>query len=227
MTNLAQRTRAFLRRRRPFSAAELIADGIVHGVGLVMAMVAGSVLLTLALVQTAPEAFWPLAVYIGTLIGVLSISLAFNLWPQGPVKAWLARFDQAAIFLFIAGTYTPLLAALGDVPIAQNLLIFVWSGALLGVALKLLVPLRFERTAILFYLAIGWSGIVAFQTLAATLPPTAVWLIVAGGIAYSAGIVFHVWERLAFQNVVWHAFVVIGASLHLIAMYDVTVISRL
>ncbi|MCD7059465.1 PAQR family membrane homeostasis protein TrhA [Pelagibacterium xiamenense] len=227
MTKVGQRARDFLRTRRTYSLAELIADGVVHGIGLVMAMVAGSVLLTLALVRTAPEVFVPLAVYVGSLIGVLSVSLAFNLWPEGRVKAWLARFDQAAIFLFIAGTYTPVLASAGDAPMADKLLIFVWAGALLGVALKLLVPKRFGRAAIIVYLAMGWSGVVAFQTLTATLPPTALWLILAGGIAYSAGIIFHLWERLAFQNVLWHIFVVLGASLHLVAMYDFAVISRL
>ncbi|WP_404405466.1 hemolysin III family protein [Pelagibacterium halotolerans] len=227
MSKVSERARDFLFTPRTYTLAELIADGVVHGIGLVMAMVAGSVLLTLALVRTAPEAFVPLSVYVGTLVGVLSVSLAFHLWPKGRTKAWLARFDQAAIFLFIAGTYTPFLAAAGNAPIADKLLVFVWAGAIVGVALKLLAPRHFGRIAIIFYLAIGWSGIVAFQTLTATLPPAALWLILAGGVAYSAGIVFHLWERLAFQNVLWHIFVVIGASLHLIAIYDVAVISRL
>src|SRR5690606_30495548 len=151
---------------------------------------------------------------------LLTASMAFNLCPVGPVKAWLARIDQAAIFLFIAGSYTPLLTMLGDVPIAERLLVFVWGMALVGVALKLLVPQHFGRLAILFYLAIGWSGVVAFHALAEALPATALWLIVAGGIAYSAGIIFHLWERLVFQNAVWHAFVVVGATLHLIAVFQ-------
>lgn len=227
-TNLRRNAKAYvLRRRRAFTRAELIADGIVHGVGLVVALVAGSVLLTIAVLQTAPQEVAALSVYVGSFVVLLAASMAFNLCPAGPLKGWLARIDQAAIFLFIAGTYTPLLAALGEVPVADKLLAFVWGTALVGVALKLLVPQHFGRLAIPFYLAIGWSGIVAFHALAAALPTTALWLIVAGGVAYSAGIVFHLWERLAFQNVLWHVFVVAGATLHLIAIFEAMVIARL
>lgn len=225
----AQRTPATSQAgdRRAFTLAELIADGIVHGVGLLVALVAGTVLLTMAIVETAQDDVLALSVYVGSFIVLLTASLAFNLCPSGQLKAWLARIDQAAIFLFIAGTYTPFLSALGDVPVAERLTLFVWASALIGVALKLLVPQHFGRLAIPFYLAIGWSGVMAFGALAAALPTTALWLLVAGGIAYSAGIIFHLWEKLAFQNVLWHAFVVIGATLHLIAIFDAMVVSRL
>lgn len=216
-----------LRTRRAFTRAELIADGVVHGVGLLVALVPGTILLTIALLQTAQDEIGALAIYVGSFVTLLTASMAFNLCPEGNLKAWLARFDQAAIFLFIAGTYTPFLAALGDVPIADKLMLFVWATAIVGVALKLLIPQHFGRLAIPFYLAIGWSGILAFHALAAALPATALWLLVAGGVAYSAGIVFHLWEKLRFQNVLWHTFVVIGATLHLIAIFDAMVLSRL
>lgn len=221
------RAKMWLNKVRPFTLAELIADGIVHAVGLVMAIAAGSVLVVFAAVQTAPEVVPELVLYVGSLIAVLSVSLAFNLWPDSRAKRFLARLDQAAIFLFIAGTYTPFLAVIGGTPATDLLLAFVWGAALVGVALKLIVPERFGRLAIILYLAIGWSGVVVFQTLAASLPATTLWLILAGGISYSAGIVFHLWDRLKFQNVVWHAFVVIGASLHLFATLDCMVFSRL
>lgn len=226
--SMSRNARAFiLRRRRAFTLAEVIADGIVHGVGLLVALVAGTVLLTIAVMQTAQDEVLALSVYVGSFIVLLSASMAYNLCPEGSLKAWFARFDQAAIFLFIAGTYTPLLAALGDVPIAGKLMLFVWATAIVGVALKLLVPQYFGRLAIPFYLAIGWSGVLAFHALAAALPATALWLLVAGGVAYSAGIIFHLWERLHFQNVLWHVFVVIGATLHLVAIFDAMVVSRL
>jgi hemolysin III len=212
---------------RAYSLAELIADGIVHGVGLLLAVVAGSALLIMAAVETAPEHVGPLVLYVGTMVMVLSASLAFNLWPMSPFRGWLARLDQAAIFLFIAGTYTPFLAVVGETAVASLMMTLVWGAALVGVALKLIVPERFGRLAILLYLAIGWSGVFVFQTLATVLPPTTLWLLLAGGIAYSAGIVFHVWDRLKFQNVLWHVFVVTGASLHLWATLDCMVFSRL
>lgn len=225
---MGRNAKAFvLRKRRAFTLAELIADGIVHGVGLLVALIAGTVLLTVAIMQTATSEVAALAIYVTSFVVLLTVSMAFNLCPPGPLKPWLARLDQAAIFLFIAGTYTPFLAALGDVPLAEKLLLFVWGTALIGVALKLLVPQHFGRLAIPFYLAIGWSGVVVFQALAAALPATAMWLLVAGGVAYSTGIIFHLWERLHFQNVVWHGFVVIGASLHLTAIFQAVVAGQL
>lgn len=219
--------RTWWNKVRPLSLAEIVADGIVHAIGLVTAIAAGSVLLVFAAMGTAPDELPALVLYVASLLGVLSISLAFNLWPVSPIKRALARLDQAAIFLLIAGTYTPFLAAVGATPATQLLMVLVWGAALIGIALKLIVPERFGRLAIVLYLGIGWSGGFVFQTLAATLPPTTLWLILAGGIAYSAGVVFHLWDRLKFQNVLWHIFVVVGASLHLFATLDLMVLSRL
>ena len=215
------------REQRPYTASELVVDAIVHMLGLVVAISAGSVLLTLALMHTAPEAFPALLVYVCTLIAVLGISLAYNLWPVSPIKRHLARFDQAAIFLFIAGSYTPFLAVIGGTSVGAVMMSLVWGSSLVGVALKLIVPQKFGRLAIILYLAIGWSGIVVFQSLAQALPATTLWLLLAGGLTYSAGVIFHLWEKLKFQNALWHVFVVTGASLHLWAVLDCMVISRL
>lgn len=216
-----------VRLRRAYSTAELVVDAVVHILGLVGAVAAGSILLALALMQTAPEAFPALLVYVATLVVVLGVSLAFNLWPNTPVKNYLARFDQAAIFLFIAGSYTPFLAALGGTPAGVVMMSLVWGASLVGVALKLIVPERFGRIAIALYLAIGWSGVLVFQALGQALPASTLWLLLAGGVTYSAGIIFHLWEKLKFQNALWHVFVVAGASLHLWAVIDCMVIARL
>jgi len=213
--------------RRSYSVAELVADGAIHVLGLIVALAAGSALLAIAALDTAPEAFPALLIYVLTLVTVLSVSLAYNLWPRSAVKHYLARFDQAAIFLFIAGTYTPFLAIMGGTPLCWIMGSLVWGAALVGVGLKLIVPERFGRMAILLYLGIGWSCVLIFQVLAQYLPPTTLWLLLAGGITYSAGIVFHLWERLKFQNALWHVFVVAGASLHLWAVIDCMVVARL
>jgi hemolysin III len=219
--------RTWWTRGRPFTLAELVADGIVHGVGLLVAAALGSVLLAFAAYETAPRELPALFVYVGSLIALLTVSLAFNLSPISPIKRMLARLDQAAIFLFIAGTYTPFLAVIGGTPAGNIMMAAVWGAALVGIALKLIIPQRFGRMAIFLYLAIGWSGVLIFQTLAATLPQTTLWLMIAGGATYSCGIVFHLWERLKFHNVLWHSFVVIGATLHLWAIFDCMVLSRL
>jgi hemolysin III len=212
---------------RRFSVAELIADGIVHGVGIVAALGVGSVVLAVALLKTAPAEVPALAIYLGSLVALLSVSLAYNLWPISPIKRFLARLDQAAIFLFMAGTYTPFLAVMGGSTTSVVMTVLIWSACLVGISLKLIVPQRFGRLAIVLYLAIGWSGVVVFQKLASSLPPVTLWLLVAGGIVYSLGIIFHLWEKLRFQNVLWHVFVVVAAMLHLAAILDCMVLSRL
>jgi hemolysin III len=216
-----------LESTRPYSVAELVVDAVVHSIGLVVALAFGTILLIVAGTTTAPEALPALVVYVSTLVAVLAVSLAYNLWPRSPIKSWLARVDQAAIFLFIAGTYTPFLAAIGGTPTSLILGSFVWGASLIGVALKLIVPEKFGRLAIVLYLAIGWSGVLVFQAMAQVLPASTLWLLLAGGVAYSAGIVFHVWEKLKFQNALWHVFVVAGASLHLWAVLDMLVLNRL
>lgn len=213
--------------RRSYSVPELVADAVVHVLGLVGAVAAGSVLLALTLLHTAPDAFPALVVYVSTLIVVLGVSLAYNLWPASPMKHYLARLDQAAIFLFIAGSYTPFLAIIGGTSTGVAMMSLVWGASLVGVALKLIVPQRFGRVAIVLYLAIGWSGVLVFQSLGQALPASTLWLLLAGGVTYSAGIVFHLWEKLKFQNALWHVFVVAGASLHLWAVIDCMVIARL
>lgn len=227
MTKMQMARRVWASPTRPFTLAEVVADGVVHIVGLVTAIALGAIILAFAFIETAPTEAPALAIYLGSLVAVLSVSLAYNLSPISPLKSWLARFDQAAIFLFIAGTYTPFLAIMGGSATTILLGSFVWGASIVGIALKLIVPERFGRLAIVLYLAIGWSGIAVFQSLGANLPPATLWLLLAGGVVYSAGIVFHLWERLKFQNVLWHVFVVAGAVLHLVAILDCMVISRL
>lgn len=214
------------RGRFDVARAELWADGIVHAVGIVLAIAAGSALLALSAMRAAPAEYVAVVFYVASLLTVLSVSCAYNLWPVSSTKRVLRRFDHAAIYLLIAGTYTPFLAQLEETT-AAAMLALVWTAAGVGIATKLFLPGRFDRLAIIFYLAIGWSGIVVAGDLAAILPVRTVWLVVAGGIAYSAGVIFFVWRSLRFQSAVWHGFVVSGSTLHLAAMLDLLVISRL
>lgn len=209
--------RTWWHKGRAATVAELVADGIVHGIGLAASIALGTLIIVLAALQATPE-LPALALYVATLVVVLSVSLAYNLVPISPVKRILARFDQAAIFLFIAGTYTPFLAVLGHTDSGTLLGALVWGASLVGIALKLIVPHRFGRLAVLLYLAIGWSGVLVFGTLASLLPAPTLYLLVAGGIVYSLGIIFLLWDNLRFNNALWHGFVVGGATLHLAAI---------
>jgi hemolysin III len=211
-----------------YSRAELIADGIVHAVGIVLAIAAGSAMLALAASRSGTGEYLAAVFYVVALLTVLSVSLAYNLWPiSSPVKWVLRRFDHSAIYLLIAATYTPFLAQLDQAPLTRSMIVLVWSAAVLGIALKIALPGRFDRLAILFYLAIGWSGLVLAGPLVNTLPTMALVLLLAGGIAYSCGVVFFAWSSLRFHCALWHGLVVTGAGLHLAAMMDCLVIDRL
>lgn len=197
--------------------AELIADGFVHGIGVALALFG-----TVALVLVASGAGWSglaaAALYGSVLVTSLSVSLAYNLWPHGPVKRILRRFDHSAIFLLIAATYTPLLERSANHGAAVAMLVVIWLIAACGVALKWIFPERYDRLAILLYLAMGWSGLAVAAPVIDSVPVLSQVLILAGGVVYSLGIIFFLWERLRFQMAIWHGFVVTAAALHYTAI---------
>jgi hemolysin III len=132
----------------------------------------------------------------------------------------LRRFDHAAIYLLIAATYTPIIMQVKDSIFAMVLLVGVWCVAIAGVVLKLVLPGRYDRFAVGIYLAMGWSGIMLHDAVAAALPALALRFVIAGGALYSLGVIFHAWQRLRFQNVIWHCFVLLGAACHYTAVLD-------
>ncbi len=203
---------------RDFSRGELIADGLVHAVGLAIALIAGGFLLASAAGKSDAGEYAAFLVYVAALVTVMSVSFAYNLWPQTPMKARLRRFDHAAIYLLIAATYTPLTVQLPDKQLATGMLLLVWAGAGAGMALKLLLPHRFDRLGVGLYLLLGWSGVMIVSPLVDAIPPMSLQMVIAGGVVYSAGVIFYVLHRLRFQTALWHAFVVTGAGLHLIAV---------
>jgi hemolysin III len=197
-----------------YDRSELIADGIVHGIGLAAALVGVTALIFYATLWSTSGQLAAAAVYGGGLLATLSISFLYNLYPVSRTKWFLRRFDHSSIFVLIAATYTPFLQRGLDDPFLFVMLIGMWTIAALGVAIKCLFPGRFDRLAILLYLAMGWSGVLAIGPLLSTLTATTLLLILIGGIIYSAGVIFHVWEKLRFQNAIWHGFVVTGAAVH-------------
>lgn len=213
--------------RFALSRAELIADGVVHVVGIVLAIAAGSALLSVAAFHAAFGEYIAAVFFVVALLTSLSVSLAYNLWPVSPAKWVLRRFDHAGIFLLIAATYTPFLAQLPDRVTAAWMAGVVWVAAVVGIWVKLFLPGRFDRLALVFYLALGWSGIVVARPLGAALPPATLWLLLAGGVVYSCGVMFYARHGLRFQSAVWHGFVIAGAGLHVAAMIDLLVVARL
>jgi hemolysin III len=199
--------------RWDYDRAEVIADGIVHGIGITLG-VAGVVAMLVASIyaNVDPAELAAIAIYSVGILAVLCTSAAYNLWPISRTKWILRRFDHACIFVLIAGTYTPFITQLKNGVAATLLFIGVWSVAIAGAALKLALPGRLDRAAIAAYLLLGASGLLAYDVVAASLPASTIWLIAIGGLIYAAGVPFHMWEGLRFQNAVWHVFVLVATA---------------
>jgi hemolysin III len=204
-----------------YDRSELIADGVVHILGICFGLVAATALIVLSAIYASAVDVTVVTVYATGLLAMLMLSAAYNLWPVSRAKWVLRRFDCSAIYLLIAATYTPIIMELKDSYFAIAHLVAVWCVAIAGIAIKLALPGRYDRLALGLYLAMGWSGIMLYDAVAKALPAMALWFIVAGGVLYSFGVVFHAWHRLRFQNAIWHGFVLLGAACHYTAIVDV------
>lgn len=196
---------------------EIIADGIVHTLGVAFALAGGVILLIEAGQDGDRARFAAAGIYLAGLLAMLGFSAAYNLWPVSPLKWWLRRFDHAAIYLLIAATYTAFMLPMRD-GAAMALLAAIWITALAGMTIKLVWPGRLDRAAVLLYLAMGWSGLLAMGTIGAALSEPTLALIIIGGALYSLGVVFHAWRSLRFQNAIWHGFVLAAAACHYAAV---------
>lgn len=209
-----------------YDTKELIADGIVHAVGVMVGIVSIIALVILAAPVVGAWEFTSILVYGAGLLTVLTISALYNLWPVSPVKWLLRRFDHSAIYLLIAGTYTPFITQMKANVESSLLLVGVWLTSMVGIALKLKFPGRFDRLSILLYLLLSWSGVMAYESVFGTLPASTLWLLAIGGILYTIGVLFHLWEGLRFQNAIWHSFVLVAAACHYTAVLDCLVLAR-
>ncbi|WP_338661967.1 hemolysin III family protein [Pararoseomonas sp. SCSIO 73927] len=199
---------------RAASPSERRADAAIHALGL-LAVLAGTALLLHTLRTASNSGAAPATgLYILGLVATFTFSAAYNTAPEGPRRNVLRRLDHAAIFLMIAGTYTPVaLLGIGG-PWGTALCAAVWAGALPGMALKLLAPGRYERAALAAYLALGWLGVIALPTMLQAMPHWQTATIAAGGLLYTAGTAFHLAERLPYSTAIWHAFVLAAAACH-------------
>jgi len=196
---------------REYSRAEYISDAVVHGVGIGGALIAGPVLVTLAAVWIGdPRIITAAVIYTICMLAMWICSALYNLVLREELVPKLRRLDQSAISLKIAATYTPFIALASG---SLGFLVGIWATALAGAAIILWSRHQFSWLAILLYLGLGWAGAVLGGPLVSTLSPVAFWLLVAGGLTYSAGVVFNVWGSLPFHNTIWHIFVLAGTWL--------------
>jgi hemolysin III len=203
-----------------YDRVELIADGVVHALGVAVAAVGAIVLVVLALRSAERVVLAAVSIYAVSLLAALALSAAYNMWPVSPTKWWLRRFDHAAIYLLIGGTYTPFLVLSDGGIAAAVLLALIWLTVAIGVVLKLLLPGRLDRVAVVLYLLLGWSISFVYGPVTAAIPTAALVLLLVGGVLYSGGVLFHAWQGLRFQNAIWHACVLAGAACHYAAIVD-------
>src|SRR3954469_7732955 len=204
-----------------YDRAELIADGVVHIVGVCFGLVAATALIVLTAIYATAVDIAAVSIYVAGLLAMLVLSATYNLWPVSRAKWVLRRFDHSAIYVLIAATYTPFIMEIRDSFSAVARRIGVGCVAIVGIVLKLALPGRFDRLSVGLYLAMGWSGFMLYDAVVAALPGMALWFVMIGGVLYSLGVIFHAWQRLRFQNAIWHGFVLLGAACHYTAVLDI------
>ena len=202
------------------SASEEVANGISHGIGLVGAMIGTPILLLAALHHGNIPFLIGTIIFSTTMLLVYLASTLYHGWPQTNTKSLLQVIDHSAIFLLIAGTYTPF--ALGPLRGGGGLTMLgiVWALALFGVIMKATRGvLRHRRFAMSLYLGTGWIGLTFIRPLALAVPLSALLWLIAGGIAYTAGTLFFANERLRYCHFIWHLFVLAGSGCHFTAVF--------
>jgi len=189
-----------------YTRAELLSDAAVHVTGIAVSIVAVPVLITFAAIWIGDAGTVIAAViYGGSLLAMFVASAANNMIHVPARKDLLRRIDQSAIYVKIAGSYTPLAVLTGTH--AGLFLASLWGAALAGASLRMFSPARLKWASIFLYLGIGWAAALFGGPLIAALTPTGFALILVAGLLYTLGVGFFVWERLPFHNTIWHVFV--------------------
>ena len=207
---------------RDQTPGEEIANAISHGVGALLAIAALPILVTRAMHQGGQADVVAAAIFATTMIMLYGVSTLYHALPnglwQGRAKAVLLRLDHAAIYVFIAGSYTPFTLGVLHTGPGETLLIAVWAAAAFGVAIKLLNRLRHRLVSTCLYLAMGWVAVFAAGPLVARMPAAGLTLLVAGGLSYTLGaFVFLLDNRVRYSHFVWHLFVLGGSACHFFA----------
>ena len=203
-----------------YSLAEEIANSISHGIGCIFGIVGLVLLLTQALEARAGAlAVTSYSLYGGSMILLFLASTLYHAIPWPRAKFWLKKLDHCAIYLLIAGTYTPFLLVGLKSPLAHGLMVVIWLLALAGIIFKLLFIHRFKVLSLITYLLMGWLSVIVIYQLALALAPGGVWLLAAGGLIYTLGIVFYVAKRIPYNHAIWHGFVLGGSICHFLAIY--------
>ncbi len=198
---------------------EEMANTITHGIGIGFS-IAGLILLVVraAMYGNAWEVV-SFSIYGASLILLYSASTLYHGFRSPRVKEVLRIFDHSAIYLLIAGTYTPFLLVTLRGPWGWSLFGTIWGLAILGITFKLIFGPRYDILSTIFYLLMGWVVIIAIKPLLSALPFAGLMWLLAGGLAYSLGVIFYAWEKLPYNHAIWHGFVLTGSLFHFFAVF--------
>lgn len=159
------------------------------------------------------------AIYGGTMILLFLMSSLYHAFRRPRVKHVFRLLDHSAIFLLIAGTYTPFILISARGAVGWTIFILVWSLAVAGILFELFFLDRFKWLTVTIYVSLGWIGVFGAKTMMQALSAPALWWILAGGLVYTTGVVFYKWKKLPYNHAIWHAFVVGGAACHWVSIY--------
>lgn len=201
-----------------YTLGEEIASSVIHGIGIVLAIAGLGVLTAFASVLGTAPHIVGCSVFGTTLILLYTASTLYHSIPSSRAKAVLRAIDHSAIFLLIAGTYTPFSLVNLRGPWGWTLLVVIWGLAILGIVLRVTLGRKSTAAAVSLYIAMGWAVVVAIKPLVTHVAPGGVLLLLIGGLAYTAGVAFYLWRRLPYHHAIWHAFVLLGSIFHFFAV---------
>lgn len=201
-----------------YSVGEEIANAVTHGIGALLSIAGLAVLVSFAALYGDGWHIVSSSIFGGSLVLLYASSTIYHsVWHQR-TRQILQRIDHCAIFLLIAGTYTPFALVNLRGPWGWTLLALVWSIALLGIVLQVCPRKRHERLALVLYLGLGWMALVAIKPFMVHVEPGGLILLLIGGLSYSLGVIFYTWKSLSYHHAIWHGFVLAGSASHFFAV---------
>jgi len=198
---------------------EEVGNAISHGVGLGLSIAALAILLYIGIKYGNSRYIVSYSIYGSSLIILYLASTLYHSVPEGKVKDLFKIFDHSAIFLLIAGTYTPITLIALEGTLGMTLFITVWTIAIVGIVFKIFFSKKYQKLSTLMYLLMGWLIIFAIKPLLMNLNFISTVFLVTGGVVYSLGTIFYLWKKLKFNHLIWHFFVLGGSVCHFFMMY--------
>lgn len=209
-------------KRKMYTLKEEIANSISHGVGIVFSIVAMTILLVYAVWRRSPIAITGFAIYGICSVLLYTASTLYHSFQKDKIKKVLRVFDHSAIFLLIAGTYTPVTLIAMNGYWRIGILTAVWVIAIAGVVFKIVTYNKFEKykvISLLMYILMGWIAVIAIKPMVQSVPVGFLIWLLAGGVAYTLGTVFYAVKKIPYHHAIWHIFVLAGSVLHFIGIF--------